>query len=75
MDNLQMTDDGQIMGETGLPEAPESNVDELYDKAVFVVTESRKASISYVQRRLRVGYNRAATIVEQMEEAKIMSAP
>lgn len=75
LDNLQMTEDGQIMGETGLPEAPESDVDELYDKAVFVVTESRKASISYVQRRLRVGYNRAATIVEQMEEAGVVSAP
>ncbi|MCX7544663.1 DNA translocase FtsK [Marinicella sp. S6413] len=75
LDNLQMTDDGQIMGETGLPEAPDSEQDELYDKAVFVVTESRKASISYVQRRLRVGYNRAATMVEQMEAAGVVSAP
>jgi S-DNA-T family DNA segregation ATPase FtsK/SpoIIIE len=75
LDNVQLTDDGQMLGETGLPEKSESDVDELYDKAVFVVTESRKASISYVQRRLRVGYNRAATIVEQLEENGVVSAP
>ncbi len=75
LDNLQMMDDGQIMGETGLPEPGDSELDELYDKAVFVVTESRKASISYVQRRLRVGYNRAATMVEQMEAAGVVSGP
>ena len=74
-----MTDDGQELSATGIPQAPESDVDELYDKAVFVVTESRKASISYVQRRLRVGYNRAATIVEQLEEngspTRVVSVP
>jgi len=75
LDNVQLTDDGQMLSETGLPEQSESDVDELYDKAVFVVTESRKASISYVQRRLRVGYNRAATIVEQLEAGGVVSAP
>ncbi len=74
LDEVQMTDDGQELSATGIPQAPESDVDELYDKAVFVVTESRKASISYVQRRLRVGYNRAATIVEQLEENGVVSA-
>ncbi len=75
LDNVQLTDDGQMLSETGLPEKADSDVDELYDKAVFVVTESRKASISYVQRRLRVGYNRAATIVEQLEANGVVSAP
>ncbi len=48
--------------------------DELYDEAVVFVTESRRASISAVQRRLRVGYNRAARIIETMEGAGIVSA-
>lgn len=74
LDEVQMTDDGKELSATGIPQAPESDVDEYYDKAVFIVTESRKASISYVQRRLRVGYNRAATIVEQLEENGVVSA-
>ena len=47
--------------------------DELYDEAVAFVTQSRRASISAVQRRLRVGYNRAARIIETMEVAGIVS--
>lgn len=44
------------------------DVDEMFDQAVAVVAETRNASISYVQRRLKIGYNRAARIVESMEE-------
>ena len=47
--------------------------DELYNEAVLIVTKSRKASISNVQRRLRIGYNRAATLVDAMEEAGVVS--
>lgn len=46
--------------------------DPLYDEAVQIVTETRRASISGVQRRLRIGYNRAARLVEQMERSGVV---
>ncbi|MEL5849119.1 MAG: DNA translocase FtsK 4TM domain-containing protein [Candidatus Igneacidithiobacillus chanchocoensis] len=46
--------------------------DPLYDQAVAIVTSSRKASISYVQRQLKVGYNRAARMIEEMERVGIV---
>jgi len=51
-----------------------SETDALYDEAVAFVTDSRKASISSVQRRFKIGYNRAATIIEDMEAAGVVSA-
>ena len=48
------------------------DVDDLYDRAIAIVAESRNASISYLQRRLKVGYNRAARMIEQMEEEGII---
>jgi S-DNA-T family DNA segregation ATPase FtsK/SpoIIIE len=48
--------------------------DPLYDQAVRIVTETRRASISLVQRRLRIGYNRAARMMEEMESAGIVSS-
>lgn len=52
----------------------QSEADPLYDQAVQIVIESRRASISSVQRRLKVGYNRAARMIEDMEKAGIVSA-
>lgn len=49
--------------------------DDLYNKAVAIVRRDKKASISYVQRQLRIGYNRAATLIEKMEEQGVVSAP
>jgi S-DNA-T family DNA segregation ATPase FtsK/SpoIIIE len=48
--------------------------DDLYDQAVAVVTRDRKASTSYVQRRLQIGYNRAASLIERMEKEGVVSA-
>jgi S-DNA-T family DNA segregation ATPase FtsK/SpoIIIE len=46
--------------------------DEMYDQAVAIVTETQQASISMIQRRLRVGYNRAARMIEQMEREGVV---
>ncbi|HEX4180412.1 MAG TPA: DNA translocase FtsK 4TM domain-containing protein [Caulobacteraceae bacterium] len=59
-------DDGDPMGENG-------SGDDLYDRAVAVVTRDRKASTSYIQRRLQIGYNRAASLIERMEQEGVVS--
>ncbi|MGF1542989.1 MAG: DNA translocase FtsK, partial [Parvularculaceae bacterium] len=51
-----------------------SSGDALYDKAVAIVLRDRKASTSYVQRRLQIGYNRAATLIERMEDEGVVSS-
>jgi DNA segregation ATPase FtsK/SpoIIIE, S-DNA-T family len=61
--------DEEEAGEGGLVDA---EADPLYDEAVRIVTETRKASISGVQRRLKIGYNRAARLVEAMEAAGLV---
>jgi S-DNA-T family DNA segregation ATPase FtsK/SpoIIIE len=59
--------------EEGARELSGEEVDELYRQAVDLVVTTRQASISMIQRRLRVGYNRAARMIEQMEEEGIVS--
>jgi S-DNA-T family DNA segregation ATPase FtsK/SpoIIIE len=49
-----------------------SDTDDLYDRAIAIVAETKNASISYLQRRLKVGYNRAARMIEQMEEEGVV---
>jgi len=49
--------------------------DELYDKAKEIIINEGKTSISYLQRRLQIGYNRAANIIEQLEVSGFLSAP
>ncbi|PWQ93864.1 DNA translocase FtsK [Leucothrix arctica] len=57
----------------GLEPLADSEGDALYDQGVSIVTESRRASISYLQRRLKIGYNRAASMIEDMEKAGVVS--
>ena len=66
-------DTGPIPGWSGVDTGSPEDADELYDEAVNFVLESRRASISAVQRKLRIGYNRAARLIETMEEAGIVS--
>ncbi len=57
------------------PDLLDSASDDLYDEAVELVRESRKATISNIQASLRIGYNRAARLVEIMEHAGVISSP
>ena len=62
-----------VPGTVDLAPAGESESEPLYDEAVAFVLESRRASISAVQRKLRIGYNRAARLIETMEEAGVVT--
>ncbi|MGH6805157.1 MAG: DNA translocase FtsK 4TM domain-containing protein [Methyloceanibacter sp.] len=69
-----VTDEEENEGEDGEGEDIGESGDDLYDQAVAVVLRDRKASTSYVQRRLGIGYNRAASLVERMENEGLIGA-
>ncbi len=73
--------DEKFLKETGSSETSESDadsageLDELYEEAKSIVLNDKKSSISYIQRKLQIGYNRAARIVEQLEYMGVLSPP
>ena len=79
LEEVQSLGNGKVIDDAGLPQdAAESEGGEdaqLYDRAVAIVTKTRRASISGVQRHLRIGYNRAARLIEQMERDGVVSSP
>ncbi len=69
-----LDDDGEDGNGGGEDGGGDAESDELYDQAVEVVLKNRRASISLVQRHLRIGYNRSARMIEAMEKAGLVSA-
>jgi S-DNA-T family DNA segregation ATPase FtsK/SpoIIIE len=65
-------EDGAVFDNT---EMGGSEGNDLYRQAVAIVKRDRKASTSYIQRRLQIGYNRAATLMERMEEEGVIGQP
>ena len=74
LDSITEEDDEGSSGEDAFGDASNAGSgDELYDKAVHIVLTDKKASTSYVQRRLGIGYNKAATLIERMEREGVIS--
>ncbi|MFO1321853.1 MAG: DNA translocase FtsK 4TM domain-containing protein [Burkholderiales bacterium] len=71
---LDGSDSGEEGEGGGEGDGGDAETDPLYDEAVAIVLKSRRASISLVQRHLRIGYNRAARLIEQMERAGLVSS-
>jgi S-DNA-T family DNA segregation ATPase FtsK/SpoIIIE len=69
-----LEDEGGEPGSAGAAGGGNAESDPMYDQAVAIVLQHRKASISLVQRHLRIGYNRAARLLEQMEQSGLVSA-
>ncbi|MDM8356197.1 DNA translocase FtsK [Pandoraea communis] len=74
LDGVSEGEDGGVDGAAGGTGEGGAESDPLYDQAVAVVLKQRRASISLVQRHLRIGYNRAARLLEQMEQSGVVSA-
>jgi DNA segregation ATPase FtsK/SpoIIIE, S-DNA-T family len=66
------SDDGPLPSPGSMDAEESAN---MYDRAVNIVLRDRKVSTSYIQRRLSVGYNKAASLVERMEKEGVVSAP
>jgi S-DNA-T family DNA segregation ATPase FtsK/SpoIIIE len=66
--------DGAELGAASEGGGPSGETDPLYDQAVQIVLQNKRASISLVQRHLRIGYNRAERLIEDMERAGMVSA-
>ncbi len=73
--NLDFLKQGEAKNSKNINGTDTGQFDKLFEDAKSIVLNEKKSSISYIQRRLNIGYNRAATIVEQLEESGILSAP
>lgn len=70
-----MTESSDKNGLLSRASREDQNIDMLYDKAVTIVLQERKATTSYLQRCLKIGYNRAAMLIERMEKEGVLSPP
>jgi S-DNA-T family DNA segregation ATPase FtsK/SpoIIIE len=75
LDAVTEEPDGDSDDPYGLLGGNTNSGDELYDKALAIIARDRRATTSYIQRRLEIGYNRAARLIERMEEEGVISGP
>ncbi|MEA3512288.1 MAG: DNA translocase FtsK 4TM domain-containing protein [Campylobacterota bacterium] len=68
-----LKESGSSSSDSGTSSSDIGELDELYEQAKLVVIQDKKSSISYLQRRLKIGYNRSATIIEQLEMTGVLS--
>lgn len=74
-DRRFLRDKEEIIRDGGINNTSDKPLDELYDEAKNIILTEQKTSISYLQRRLQIGYNRSATLIEQLEQNGILSVP
>ncbi|MBV5349442.1 DNA translocase FtsK, partial [bacterium] len=74
-DRRFLRDKEEIIRDGGSERGEGKPLDELYEEAKHIVFSEQKSSISYLQRRLQIGYNRSASLIEQLEQNGILSAP
>ncbi|MDX1295789.1 MAG: DNA translocase FtsK 4TM domain-containing protein [Sulfurimonadaceae bacterium] len=74
-DKSFLTDDSAAATASGEPDVVDEEIDPLYEEAKNIVIADKKTSISYLQRKLQIGYNRSARIIEQLEQRGVLSEP